>query len=651
MRASALIEEGALALMLDAFASLLWLIVQPCYDLTGNWWIAILLFTVIIKLLMLPLSLWVQRSAILMVQLMPALNRINVKFFGDREAIGEAQSALFKERHYHPMVSLVPLAIQILILFGLVEVVHWITDGGAPGTEFMGMVPWEDGGASWIMPLLAGLSAIVMGFAQNRINPLQKEQSRAEKNMTNGLSIGLSFILGIFVATGMGFYWVVSNLMSVLIQALCNVIIKPAKYIDYDELEASRDDIEALHALEAGRKKRRWFDPLSKREKADYKRFFNTVNKHIVFYSESSGFYKYFKGAVEWLLKNSDAPIHYVTNDPDDQIFELAKREPRIKPYFIGQKKTITLMMKMDADVVVTTQEDLDNYYNKRSYIRKDVEYVFMFHHMTSTHMVATKESYDNYDAILCVGPHQVKELRRAEEVRELPKKELVECGYDLIDEVIASYERDEATRVPNERPTVLIAPSWQEDCILDSCIDEMLESLLGHGYRVIVRPHPEYVKRYQVRWEALKTRYARVPADELCFEGDFSSNTSVLTSDILITDWSSIPCEFCFASKKPAVFVDTPMKVSNPDWEELGIEPTDISLRNQIGRSVAMADAGSINTVVAHMLATQDEWKEAITEVLDGFVFNRGHGGEAAGEYLLGRMLAKQEERKQVIS
>lgn len=635
--------------MLDAFAGLLWLIVQPCYDLTGNWWIAIFLFTVIIKLLMLPLSLWVQRSAILMVQLMPALNRIKVKFFGDREAIGEAQSALFKERHYHPMVSLVPLAIQILILFGLVEVVHWITDGGAPGTEFMGMVPWEDGGASWIMPLLAGLSAIVMGFAQNRINPLQKEQSRAEKNMTNGLSIGLSFILGIFVATGMGFYWVVSNLMSIVIQAMCNVIIKPAKYIDYDELEASRDDIEALHALEAGRKRRRWFDPLSKREKADYKRFFNTVNKHIVFYSESSGFYKYFKGAIEWLLANSDAPIHYVTNDPDDQVFELAKREGRIKPYFIGQKKTITLMMKMDADVVVTTQEDLDNYYNKRSYVRKDVEYVFMFHHMTSTHMVATKESYDNYDAILCVGPHQVQEIRRAEELRDLPRKDLVECGYDLIDEVIASYERDEATRVHNERPTVLIAPSWQEDCILDSCIDEMLESLLGHGYRVIVRPHPEYVKRYQVRWEALMARYARVPADELRFEGDFSSNTSVLTSDILITDWSSIPCEFCFASKKPAVFIDTPMKVSNPDWEEVGIEPTDISLRNRIGRSVALADVPAINDVVAHMLETQDEWKDAITEVLNGFVFNLGHGGEAAGEYLLERMLAKQEERKQV--
>ena len=115
-----------------------------------------------------------------MVQLMPALNRIKVKHFGDRETIGESQNALYKERHYHPLLSLVPLIVQILILFGLVEVIHGITDHGAPGTELLGMVPFEDGGISWIWPVLAGLSAVIMGFAQNRINPLQREQSRME---------------------------------------------------------------------------------------------------------------------------------------------------------------------------------------------------------------------------------------------------------------------------------------------------------------------------------------------------------------------------------------------------------------------------------------------------------------------------------------
>ncbi|MEE0045108.1 MAG: hypothetical protein UEX98_08855, partial [Ellagibacter isourolithinifaciens] len=74
------------------------------------------------------------------------------------------------------------------------------------------------------MPLLAGISAILLGWAQNRINPLQKEQSKAEKNMTNGLSIALSFVLGVFVAAGMAFYWICSNLTAILVQVLCNII-------------------------------------------------------------------------------------------------------------------------------------------------------------------------------------------------------------------------------------------------------------------------------------------------------------------------------------------------------------------------------------------------------------------------------------------
>ena len=239
---------------MEALAWLLSLILQPCYAISGNWWVAILLFTIIVKIILIPMSLWCQKNSIVMVQLMPALNRLKVKYYGDRETIGEEQNKLYKEQHYHPMLSLIPLAVQIIILFGLVDVIHTITDGGAPGTEFLGQIPFEDGGAAWIMPLFAGLSAIIMGFAQNRINPLQREQSRAEKNMTNGLSIGLSFILGVFVATGMGFYWVCSNLTSIAIQALANILVKPAKYIDYEDLEASRVELEELENFWARRR-------------------------------------------------------------------------------------------------------------------------------------------------------------------------------------------------------------------------------------------------------------------------------------------------------------------------------------------------------------------------------------------------------------
>ena len=637
---------------MELLAQALNLIMQPCYQLTGNWWLAILLFTVIVKIILIPMSLWCQKNSIVMVQLMPELNRIKVKYFGDRETIGDKQHELYKERKYHPLLSLVPLAVQIIILFGLVDVIHGVTDHGAPGTELLGMVPFEDGGISWFMPLAAGVSAIIMGFAQNRINPLQKEQSRAEKNMTNGLSIALSFVLGIFVATGMGFYWVCSNLTSIAIQALCNVIIKPCKYIDYADLDASRKELAELESL--GKSDRKWWqrDAYAKREKADYKRFFNVVDKHLVFYSEGSGFYKYFQGIIEWILSHSDATIHYVTNDPDDQIFGIAERQPRIRPYYIGPKRIITLMMKMDAGMVVTTQEDLDNYYIKRSYVRNDVEYVFTFHHMTSTHLTATKGSYYNYDAVLCVGPHQIEELRRAESLYGVRAKTLVPCGYDLLDRITASYHDLMERRAvegygEKSKPVILVGPSWQEGCIPDSCIDEVLQQLLGHGWRIIVRPHPEYVKRYRARWEAVLMRYADISAEELIFEKDFSSNEAVFTSDIVITDWSTVAYEFAFATHKPCIFIDTPMKVGNPDWEELGIPPTDITLRDKVGVSLDPSDLSELAATVEGMLREQDEWSERIAQVTRETVFNLGSGAEAAGKWVLNRLLEKQNERK----
>ena len=102
------------------------------------------------------------------------------------------------------------------------------------------------------------------------------------------------------------------------------------------------------------------------------------MNKHLVFYSESSGFYKYYQGIIEWLLAHTNLTIHYITSDPEDQIFALAEKEDKIRAYYIGEKRLITLMMKMDADVVVMTMPDIENFHIKRSYIRKDIEYIYI---------------------------------------------------------------------------------------------------------------------------------------------------------------------------------------------------------------------------------------------------------------------------------
>ena len=193
---------------------------------------------------------------------------------------------------------------------------------------------------------------------------------------------------------------------------------------------------------------------------------------------------------------------------------------------------------------------------------------------------------------------------------------------YDLIDEEIAAYQEGEHEGV-HTPPVVLIAPSWNPGNILDSCIDEMIGVLLEHGYRIVVRPHPEYTKRFRPKWEALIARHAETPEERLYFEKDFSSNSSILESDTIITDWSTVNLEFSFTTLKPSIFIDTPMKVNNPDWEELGIVPTDISIRNEIGRSLAPEALAELPDIIGDMLERGEEWADEISAVRARMIAN----------------------------
>lgn len=614
------------------------MLLKLCYDLLGNYALAIIVFTLLTKVILLPVSLWVQKNGIAMVRLTPQINRLKIKYYGDKDTIADETQVLYKKEHYHPLASIIPMVIQLVLLIGVIGAVKSIM-GGAE--TVLTAVPAEMGGWSYLMPLAAGVAALMLGFAQNKLNPLQREQSPAEQWMTNGFSVAISLFLGAFVSLGVGIYWICSNLFSILQQMLLNLIIKPAKYIDYDDLEKSKKELEELNNLSTDVSAED-----KKREKADYKRFFSIANKHLVFYSEKSGFYKYFKDVIEYLLAKSNVVIHYVTNDPKDQIFALAEQQPRIKPYYIGEKKLITLMMKMDADIVVMTCPDINNYHLKRSYVRKDVEYVYMFHYPLSTHMVLHTGALDHYDTIFCVGDFQFDEIRAQERVYKLPEKKLISAGYGQLEQLHEQYQQMEKTE--RKAPKILIAPSWQYDNILDSCIDPMLSELLGKGYEVVVRPHPEYVKRYKPKMDAIVARYAGREKDGLRFELDFTSNNSIFDSDILITDWSGTAYEFSFVTLKPAVFVDTQPKINNPEYVKLGIEPLEFSLRDQVGIRVAPDSMDGLADRLNELIANGGEYADKILGIREKYIANFGKSGEIGGRYILTALKERQQKNKQ---
>ena len=617
-----------------------------CYNLLPNYFISIILFTFSTKMVLLPVSLWVQKNSIKMVKMQPEMNFIRAKYFGNGEKISEEQYELYKREHYQPLADLIPLALQLILLMGVIDVINHPEEHifrGNPGvldtmlgSLDLSSIPAEVGGTAYLIPLVAAFSAWFMCFIQNKINVLQSEQGKINQMGTMILSIGLSLYLGFFVKTGVGIYWTFNNLFSVLQLYFLNIIMNPKKYIDYEALEKSREELRSASAFERQNKKKFFEkDPYRKKEKADYKRFFRDYEMQLVFYSEKNGFYKYFQNIIETLLEKSDVVINYITSDPNDKVFEMESE--RFKPYYIGENKLIVLMMKMEADIVVMTTPDLESFHIKRSLVRKDNEYIYVPHDVNSPNLTFRKEALDHFDTIFSSGPLCTKEIRKREEKNRLPEKRIIEWGSGVIDNMIRSYDAmDQREKAVRE---ILIAPSWQKDNILSSCIEEILENLEGHGYRIIVRPHPQFVRHDADRLEYLRGKFHMDERDDMEMQTDFSSNSTVYQADIVITDWSSIAFEYSFATLKPSLFINTPMKIMNEDYEELGITPIDIELRSRIGKSVDLDQLETLPKVVDELLNNNAFSKESLEKIRNEYIYQIGHSGEVGAEYIMDRL------------
>ena len=174
---------------------------------------------------------------------------------------------------------------------------------------------------------------------------------------------------------------------------------------------------------------------------------------------------------------------------------------------------------------------------------------------------------------------------------------------------------------------------------MLDSCLDGLIEKLYGDEYRLVVRPHPEYVKRYGDRIRAVTEKYAHLVGDGLEFELDFSKNSSIYDSELMITDWSGISCEFCYATGRPALFINTKMKVENPNWQKIDCVPVEISLRDRIGVAIDKDQLSSVDETVALLLRETPAYREKIDQAYREHFYNIGTSAHTGALYILGQL------------
>ena len=370
-------------------------------------------------------------------------------------------------------------------------------------------------------------------------------------------------------------------------------------------------------------------------ELSELQKFENLEQKYkeIVFYSEDKNSWFIFKSLVQELIDTYNMNICYVTSNKDEPI--LKSENEKIKKFFIGDGVARTkFFLNLKAKILIMTMPDLETFHIKRSKIYP-VHYIHIFHAMVSTHLVYRKNAFDNFDSILCVGEYQFDEIKNAEKIYNLKPKKLIRCGYSHLDNLIKKYSKEnEKIQIEKNRNHVLLAPSWGENGLFETIIEDVIDILLSSGNQVILRPHPMSLKLSKKKIKSIEKKF--FGNNNFRLETNYLNFDSFLISDIMISDWSGAALEFAFAFEKPILYIDVPKKIRNPDFEDIPILPIEVGIRDKIGKIILPSNINEIPTEVNNLRNKSIEIKEMIKILRNEKIFNIGNSAKVSSKYII---------------
>ena len=207
------LEEIAENLNLTVDYGFLWWLSMPMFyglywlhQFVGNWGVAIILFTVVIKAILYPLSNMSLRAMARMRTLSPQMKRIQERFSGDRERLTKEMTALYRKEGFNPIHGCLPMLVQMPVFIALYWVLYesvelrqapfilWIQDLSL-------MDPW------YVLPLLMGASM----YGMHLLNPPMPDPM--QQRMMKILPVVFTILFAFFPA-GLVLYWLVNNVLS-----------------------------------------------------------------------------------------------------------------------------------------------------------------------------------------------------------------------------------------------------------------------------------------------------------------------------------------------------------------------------------------------------------------------------------------------------
>ncbi len=246
---------------------------------------------------------------------------------------------------------------------------------------------------------------------------------------------------------------------------------------------------------------------------------------------------------------------------------------------------------------------------------------------MNSTHRNYRKGAFDHFDSIFCTGYHHVQEIKATEQLYNLKQKNLVECGYGLLDKLQKTKPlQNQEMHTKDGRKKILIAPSWGKKGLLETKGLDLVKILLDAGYHVTVRPHPMSIKKSSKIIKKIREKFEGNA--DFILETNTSSFDQLFSSYAIISDWSGIGFEYAFVCERPVIYVDVPHKNNNSDYNKIPYEPLESSIRNLIGKVISPNELESIPKIIESTYENIDLFKTKVKEIRNQTVFNFGQSG-----------------------
>jgi YidC/Oxa1 family membrane protein insertase len=192
----------------------LWFIAKPLFltlqfihDLSGNWGYAIIILTILLKLLFYPLSAAGYRSMANMRKVQPRMLALRDRYKDDRAQLNQAMMKLYKDEKINPLGGCLPIAIQIPVFIAL----YWVLLESVEMRQapfILWIMDLSEKDPYFVLPLLMG---ITMWF-QQKLNPAPLDPVQAKVMQI------LPFVFTVFFAffpSGLVLYWLVNNCLSI----------------------------------------------------------------------------------------------------------------------------------------------------------------------------------------------------------------------------------------------------------------------------------------------------------------------------------------------------------------------------------------------------------------------------------------------------